>query len=147
MPLNFDTSTWPMWAILILVSISALQKPLGLLLPESVRDFFNRWARKQEHDQAIKESLLEHQFNTEDAKHLRGAWREDQFAEMLRQKDSYLHEYLDEKVDRIVAEQIKMLERLNAIDGNTKRTNNLLTTIHVELSGLVEAMKSLRKWP
>lgn len=139
--LSVDTSTWPIWAILILVTISTLQKPLSALLPESVRDFFNRLARKQEHAQTIEESLVNHRFQTDVTEQLRKSWREEQFAEMLHQKDSYLYEYLDKKIDTIGAGQQRITEKLGFVEANTRRTNDLLTTIHIELSKIADRVK------
>lgn len=124
---SVDFSQWPVWLLAILIVVNLFKEQIGTVIPSAVRDIFKSRVDRQEHSQQIEETLLNSRLQADATEQLRKSWREEQFAEMLHQKDSYLYEYLDKKVDKLADAQ--------------DRTNDLLTTIHIALSKLADEMK------
>ncbi len=139
---SVDFSQWPMWLLAVLIVVNLFKEQIGTVIPSAVRDFFKSRGDRQEHSLQIEETLLNSRLQADATEQLRKSWREEQFAEMIHQKDSYLYEYLDKKVDRLAIAQERAIEVLSSVVANTRRTNDLLTTIHIALSKLADEIKN-----
>lgn len=138
--INFDA--WPTWLIFILLALNLFREQISSFVPTAIRDHFSHRARRmadrEEHVQEIEETLLNNRMQTMATEQLRSSWREEQWVELLQRKDAWLIDQLDKRLldlqastDKLLEEQIKMRYGIN-------RTNDILTTIHITLSKLVE---------
>ena len=136
--LNIDYNRLPVLAILILVFVNTFKKPLENLItslvPEVVLKFFGIRSQREEHKQAIEEALLDGEIQTQIADQMRDTQRERELLQLLKNKDRWLENVLTSRLERMQAQQAKMIEILGAIQRSGERTNNILETIHITLS-------------
>jgi hypothetical protein len=89
---NLDLSTWPTWAILVLLVVSTFKSQIGLVIPTAVREFFA--ARRFSARQQVGETQL---------------------LSLVQERDDWIRKALDRKLDRLVAGSDQTNEHLAAI--------------------------------
>lgn len=137
-----DFSRWPVWLMFVLLVANLFREQIGSFIPAAMREHFQDQAKRRsdeiEHAQEIEETLLNSKLQNEAAESLRKSWREEQWLELLHQKDAWLKEVFEERLKELQASSDKTLEAVTTIGHNTKRTNDLLTTIHICLSKMAD---------
>lgn len=146
---GLDISTWPTWIIAILLVINLFKEQIAAFIPTAISDHFRfraeRTADQEEHAQLLEEVLLNGKLQTEAAEQLRKSWREEQWVELLQFKDSWLHEFLDAKLDRLQESADRQTKELAGLRSDFaqfsteqhqgfERLADILTTIHIALS-------------
>lgn len=144
--LQLDFAHWPTWLLVLLVAANLFKDQIGSLIssfiPTAIQDHFSNRAQRQadheEHLQLLEEAILNGELQTNAAEQLRKSWREEQWAELLQRANAWQQETLARDLNEIKSSQAKLIEAMVATQHNTKRTSDILTTIHISLSKLAE---------
>lgn len=135
---NISVDNWPTWLLFLFILINIFKQQLAAFVPQGIRDAFNHWAARrsdrQEHAQGIETAILDSKLQTAATEQLRASWREDKIFEMIHDKDSYLYDYFDGKLDGLKSGQDKQTEILSSIHRTSIRTNDLLTVMNQNLT-------------
>lgn len=146
MPGNIDFNQLPTWLLVLLIIINIFKQPLSAFVPSAIRDFFTfrakREADREEFQQGLEETLVNSRLQTEAAEHLRRSWREEQWVELIQNKDAWLQDVLDKKLDALQAGQTKLIELTTQVQRNTLRSNDLLTAVNANLSKISDLLQS-----
>lgn len=146
--LNLDFNQLPAWLLAILILINIFKQPLSAFVPVAIRDFFTfrakREADREEFAQGIEETLVNSRLQSEATEHLRRSWREEQWVELIQNKDAWLQDVLDKKLDGLQTGQAKLIEQTIQVQRNTLRTNDLLTAVNGNLSRVIDLLQTTR---
>lgn len=153
MPGSIDMSQWPTWLLVTLLIINLFREQIGAFIPQALREHFTfrakRKADKEEHQQQTEDTLLQSKLKAEDELlqskleaeqelRLRKSWREEQWVEILKQKDSWIQEELDGRLKENTKLLGKILEQMSNVRTNGIRTNDLLTSINSSLTRIAD---------
>jgi hypothetical protein len=148
---GLDTTSWPIWVLAILMVVNIFKEPIGAFLPQAAHNFFRHRAKKSDREQQRK------------------SWREEQWIELVQKWDAFAQgtlaqelksirsteqtsceelaklrngiERVAEKLDAALDASQDTAKALNRILAETKRTGNILTTIHIALSQMAEVRR------
>lgn len=98
---GIDFSNWPAWLVFLLLILNLFKAQIG----KGWASLFKLKEDQQEHTQDIEANLVDHDLQTKAAEQLRESQRESRAWNVIAQKDSYLHQYLNGKVDELLAGQ------------------------------------------
>lgn len=129
----------------VLLVANLFREQIGSFIPTAIREHFQDLAKRRidkiEHTQELEEALLNSKLQNEATESLRKSWREEQWVELLQQKDAWLKEIFEDRLDRLQDSSDKILETITAVQHNTKRTNDILTTINISLATVIDQTK------
>lgn len=126
-----NITSWPIWLVAVLVIINIFKQPLIGFLPGAIREHF-RW-RAERSDVQLNSRL-----QREATDDLRRSWREENWMQLLADKDAWILGELNKRLEAINTTGQAILEENNRIRGEIKRAANIQETIHISLSKMAE---------
>jgi hypothetical protein len=124
---HFDFTAWPIWLLAILVVVNIFKEQIGSFFPAAITDFFRFRAERKRDNQ-------EHTQLLEEREQQRKSWREEQWVELILRKDAWLQEHLEKQLAEIEKGNNRIVDAITEVQNTTRRTNDILATIHVALS-------------
>ena len=131
----------PIWVITTYVLVRTFAFLFSSFAPDFAKEAVNEIKRSRSHDDELEEVTLNHRLQEADAEQLRKAYYDASFIDMLKDNQEWQRELYKELTDAFKG----LNNELRSIHLTNQRQNDLVTTLNIGMSELVDLHRNGKK--